>query len=45
MKNIDQNPEPVIDLGKASAETKGTAIFDVDESGGQLRYLAGIADD
>lgn len=34
--------EPVIDLGQASTETKGQAIFDVDPSGGQLRYLAGI---
>lgn len=45
MKDFNHNEEPVVDLGQASAETKGTAIFDVDVSGGELRYVAGIADD
>lgn len=35
----------VIDLGQASVETKGNAIFEVDQSGGELRYATGIASD
>lgn len=45
MKDFDLSEEPVIDLGQASVETKGQAIFDLDVSGGQLRYATGIADD
>lgn len=45
MKEHDLNDEPVIDLGQASIETKGAAIFDVDPDGSRLRYVAGIADD
>ena len=38
--------EPAItDLGKASVETKGTAIFDSDGSGGRLNYVMGLAHD
>jgi len=45
MKDFEHDEEAVIDLGQASVETKGTALFDVDVSGGELRYIAGIADD
>ena len=41
MKERDLNEETLIDLGQASVETKGQAIFDIDVSGGQLRYLVG----
>ena len=44
MTERDLHDEPVIDLGQASVETKGQAIFDKDVGGGELRYLAGIAD-
>jgi hypothetical protein len=45
MTEHDFHDEPVIDLGQASTETRGQAIFDSDVGGGQLRYLAGIADE
>lgn len=45
MTENDLHDELVIDLGQASVETKGQAIFDIDVSGGQLRYVAGIADE
>lgn len=45
MTEHDLHDEPVIDLGQASVDTKGQAIFDTDVGGGQLRYLAGVADD
>lgn len=45
MTEHDRDDEPVIDLGQASIETKGQAIFDSDPDGGKLRYVAGIADD
>lgn len=41
----DHEVEVVIELGSASDLTRGTAISDNDVSGGQLRYLAGIAGD
>lgn len=41
----EHETEIVIELGQASVETKGQAIFDNDVGGGQLRYLAGIAED
>jgi hypothetical protein len=37
--------EPVVDLGQASVETRGNAIFDVDLSTGPSRYAMGLADD
>lgn len=33
----------VIDLGEASTTTKGQAIIELDVSGGNLRFLPGIA--
>ncbi|MBU2605187.1 MAG: benenodin family lasso peptide [Alphaproteobacteria bacterium] len=45
MKTIELCRDDVIDLGQASLETKGQAIFDIDVSGGQLRYVAGSAAD
>lgn len=41
----DHEIEAVIELGSASELTRGTAINDVDASGGQQRFLNGIADD
>ncbi len=35
----------VIDLGKVSKVTRGQAVFDLDISGGQQRYTAGIVAD
>ena len=45
MKDRDTRDEPVIDLGQASVETKGDAIFDSDPDGSKLRYVTGIADE
>lgn len=45
MKTINLCQDDVIDLGQASHETKGQAIFDIDVSGGQLRYAVGLAAD
>lgn len=45
MKDRDTPDEPVIDLGQASVETKGTAFIDSDVGAGQQRYLTGIADE
>ncbi|MEW4468970.1 benenodin family lasso peptide [Parasphingorhabdus sp. JC815] len=45
MKEFDINDETVVDLGQASVETKGQAIFDIDVSGGPRLYAAGIAAD
>lgn len=44
MTKRELHDEPVIDLGQASIETKGSAIIQNDVSVGQLRYLTGIAD-
>lgn len=41
----DLHDEPRIDLGQASVETKGQAIFDVDVGGGLLRYIPGSIED
>jgi hypothetical protein len=45
MTNLDIYDDRSIDLGRASTETKGAAIFDSDPSGGQLRYVMGLADE
>lgn len=45
MTEREHRDEPVIDLGQASVETKGQAIFDLDTDGTPLRYVAGIADE
>lgn len=44
MKNIIDYDETVLDLGAASVETKGAALDDSDNIGGQVRKM-GIADD
>lgn len=31
-----------IDLGKATVETKGVAVFGIDPSAGKLNYVTGI---
>lgn len=45
MTERELHDEDLIDLGQASTETKGQAIFDVDVSGGLLRYIAGSIED
>jgi hypothetical protein len=45
MEDVEMIEEAVIDLGPASSETKGNAIFRSDGSGGELLSIAGIADD
>ncbi|MBO6767373.1 MAG: hypothetical protein JJ901_03590 [Erythrobacter sp.] len=45
MKNHDYSNDAAIDLGKASIETKGDAIFQTDGSQGRLEYVTGMADD
>lgn len=45
MTEREHHAEPVIELGQASVETKGQAIFDNDASSGKLNYVSGIAED
>lgn len=45
MQDHELHVEDVIDLGQASTETKGQAIFDIDPSGGQLNFLAGVVEE
>ena len=45
MKELDTIESEIIDLGSASEETKGDALFDIDVSGGRLSYATGMADD
>ena len=45
MKELDTTQSEIIDLGSASEETKGDALFDIDVSGGRLSYATGMADD
>tara|TARA_R110001606_G_scaffold26447_3_gene85360 strand:- start:5317 stop:5454 length:138 start_codon:yes stop_codon:yes gene_type:complete len=45
MKDFDINDETVVDLGQASVETKGQAVFDIDTDGGPRLYATGIAAD
>jgi hypothetical protein len=44
MSNINEHEDSIVDLGVASVETKGAALDDSDNIGGQVRQL-GIADD
>ncbi|MBV2148055.1 benenodin family lasso peptide [Sphingobium sp. AS12] len=44
MTSIIEHETLVVDLGAASVETKGAALDDSDNIGGQVRQL-GIADD
>ncbi|MBD3774931.1 MAG: hypothetical protein IE917_19235 [Betaproteobacteria bacterium] len=41
MKTRDMRNAKLVDLGKATVETKGTAVFSIDTSSGQLRYMTG----
>lgn len=45
MSNRELREPVIIDLGKASFETRGAAIFEDDGSGSQLRYVTGSAED
>ncbi len=42
---VEEHDDEVVELGVASEVTRGQAIFDVDMSGGQLRYTAGMSDE
>lgn len=44
MKTHEHKEPKIIDLGQASVETKGVAIFEQDGSGGRLNYATGMAD-
>lgn len=44
MSNIHEHEDRVVDFGVASIETRGAALDDSDNIGGQVRQL-GIADD
>ncbi|UYV16614.1 hypothetical protein [Porphyrobacter sp. ULC335] len=43
MHNPNTRDERPLDLGKASVETRGNAVFDVDLSTGPSRYIPGVA--
>jgi hypothetical protein len=43
MERIESIGEDVIDLGQASVETKGVALFRIDTDGSPRDYAAGIA--
>jgi hypothetical protein len=45
MDTIQFGKQDRVDLGCASRETRGAALFDIDVSGGQLRYVTGMADE
>lgn len=45
MQDREFHVDDVIDLGQASTETKGQAVFDIDASTGKLNYLSGIVDE
>ena len=45
MKDYDINDETIVDLGQASVETKGQAVFDIDTDGTPRLYAAGITTD
>lgn len=45
MENLHIGEEEVVDLGQASVETKGTALFLIDDDGGPRVYAAGIVAD
>jgi hypothetical protein len=45
MKELELFEEAVIDLGRASTETKGNLAFASDGSGGKLNPIVGVADD
>lgn len=42
MQDREFHVDDRIDLGQASTETKGQAVFDIDPGTGRLNYLAGI---
>jgi hypothetical protein len=45
MQTREFRVEDTIDLGQASSETKGQAVFDIDPGTGKLNYLPGIVED
>ncbi len=45
MKDFVRLDSEVIDLGQASTETKGDAMFEIDVDAGQLRYAPGLIEE
>lgn len=45
MKELELYEDDLIDLGQASVETKGDAIFQSDTGAGRLLNVMGIAND
>ena len=45
MKELELYEDDLIDLGQASVETRGDAIFQSDTGAGRLLYVMGIAND
>jgi hypothetical protein len=45
MKDFEIIEEAVIDLGQASVETKGDAVYDIDDGGGPRLFTMGISED
>ncbi|MFO1255420.1 MAG: benenodin family lasso peptide [Sphingomonadaceae bacterium] len=45
MQNREFHVDDIIDLGQASTETKGQAVFGIDPDAGKRDYLAGIVED
>ncbi|MXP28336.1 benenodin family lasso peptide [Porphyrobacter algicida] len=45
MKDFEFVEGEVIDLGQASVETKGDAVFEIDADAGQLRYIPGLIEE
>ncbi len=45
MQNREFHVDDIIDLGQASTETKGQAVFGIYPDAGKRDYLAGIVED
>lgn len=45
MKDLEQIESEIVDLGQASVETRGNAIFQSDGGGGRLIFVPGMTDD
>lgn len=45
MHDPETHEDPVVDLGQASLETKGQAIFDIDLTTGPSKYVMGLVSD
>ena len=45
MKDFERANSAIIDLGQASIETRGNALFEIDVSSGRLSYATGTAEE